>query len=274
MARMIPATVQFRESPAEGKLFAGLKESLDDSYTVLHHVQWLQKRPGRLSPDGETDFIIGHPGKGALCIEVKGGRVRYDSASGKWASLSRNGRLNEIRDPFKQATDSVYSLIEFTRTLPYWPAMWGPIGHAACFPDGKLDSRPLPHTPPERSSSMSRTCMTLHAFARRWMELSISTLNRRFSPSAKGLAILNSTLSRMTSSNPATTQSRARRGRACDRQAQRAAVRALEHARRQSARGGRRASGFGEDAHRAREGAPFGSERHACSHDLLQSPSR
>jgi hypothetical protein len=78
---------------------------------------------------------------------VKGGRVGYDSGTAQWTSRDRLGEVHDIRDPFTQAKDSAYSLLEFAKNLPSWPRAWGPIGHAVCFPDGRFDARPLPHTP-------------------------------------------------------------------------------------------------------------------------------
>lgn len=149
MARMIPSVMQFRQSPGEVRVYQALSVSLPDEYAVLHHVTWMQKRPGRRSPDGETDFIVTHPERGALAVEVKGGEMRFEAETGHWYSRSRSGEEYRLdKDPFDQARDATYSLIAYLNDLPDWPRRWGPIGYAVCFPDSQFDSRPLPHTSP------------------------------------------------------------------------------------------------------------------------------
>lgn len=149
MARMIPSPMQQKESLGEVIVYDALEAALPRAVTVLHHVQWVQKVSGRLSPDGETDFVIVHPRRGALILEVKGGEIRYVAEMGKWFSRSRNGRINEIKDPFYQARSACHSLLRFVKMLPSWPGDWGPIGYAVCFPDGEFVSAPLPQTPRE-----------------------------------------------------------------------------------------------------------------------------
>jgi len=57
---------------------------LPEDYTVLHHVP-VYKRPKRQGPllDGEIDFLVIHPTKGVLSIEVKGGGIERDAETGK-----------------------------------------------------------------------------------------------------------------------------------------------------------------------------------------------
>jgi len=146
---MVPASIQYKSSEAEAKVFAALARSLPVGWTVLHHVQWLQKRPGRDTPDGETDFVVIHPVHGALILEVKGGRVRYDSASGQWFTSGTGLGDVLIKDPVGQARDSTYALHRYVRAIPAWPQRWGPFAYAVCFPDGRLIGQSLPHVQPE-----------------------------------------------------------------------------------------------------------------------------
>jgi hypothetical protein len=148
MARMIPNSIQFRRSNAEVHLFGLLKRSLPDPYTVLHHVPWVRKRADDRARDGEADFVIVHPARGALVLEVKGGEMRYDAAEGQWWSRSRNGKEHRDKDPFDQARQACYDLRAFAGDLPGWPRGWGPFGYAVCFPDAVFSSAPLPHTDP------------------------------------------------------------------------------------------------------------------------------
>jgi len=148
MARMYPRSIRFRRSPAEVRAFSELERALPDEWVGLHHVRWIQRREGRGARDEEADFVLAHPGHGALVLEVKGGELRYDAHDG-WVSVDRSGREHPLdHDPFDRAKDRAHSLRRFLRALPGWPARWGPIGYAVWFPDAICRSLPLPHMEP------------------------------------------------------------------------------------------------------------------------------
>ncbi len=149
MVRMVPNSIQFRRSGAEVRLFGMFKLWLPDPYVVLHHVTWLRKRPADRARDGEADFVIVHPSRGALVLEVKGGEMRYDAAEGQWWSQSRDGSEHRDRDPFEQGRQACYDVKRFAETMPGWPRGWGPFGYAVWFPDGVFSSAPLPQMNPE-----------------------------------------------------------------------------------------------------------------------------
>jgi hypothetical protein len=147
---MHPRSITFTKSHAERQVFEALERALPDGYDVLHHVSWVQRRRGSGGKDGETDFVIAHPSRGVLVLEVKGGLVRYEAAGGRW--LTRPFGTNDdivIRDPFQQATDAKYDLRRWLQELPGWRREWGPFGHAVAFPGGLLHGAPLPQMEPK-----------------------------------------------------------------------------------------------------------------------------
>jgi Nuclease-related domain/AAA domain/UvrD-like helicase C-terminal domain len=147
---MIPSSIWSEASPAERRVFEELRRTLPDSYTVIHHVQWLQRRPGGGAGDGETDFVLVHPEHGVLILEVKGGGIRYEAATGRWFTQPRDGDEKPLmRSPFDQVVDAKHSLQRWLRELPGWRREWGPFGHAVCFPDAVTRGEPLPHMPRE-----------------------------------------------------------------------------------------------------------------------------
>ena len=82
--------------------------NLPHAYVVMHSYPWL--RPERDRPDGalregEADFLILHPARGLLVVEVKGGACELSARV--W---TRGGK--EIRDPFDQARRSKYALLK------------------------------------------------------------------------------------------------------------------------------------------------------------------
>jgi hypothetical protein len=145
---MFPSSIRSRRSGAEIRVFEALRDALDDDWTALHHVRWLQKELGKNARDGETDFLVAHPDHGMMALEVKGGEVSFDAASGEWTTRSKDKTESSIKDPFDQAKDASYALAKHLRSVPGWPSRWGPIGYAACFPGGRVGSALLPHMAP------------------------------------------------------------------------------------------------------------------------------
>jgi hypothetical protein len=131
MARMYPARPRVEtKSQAERRLYDVFRDGLPDDYVVFHSVAWQVRDTRSGAQDGEADFVIAHPNRGVLIIEVKGGHIRYDGTTGQWFSSEY-----AIKDPFEQARSSKHSLLEKLRDLPYWRGRWLTIGHAVAFPD-------------------------------------------------------------------------------------------------------------------------------------------
>lgn len=125
-------------SSAEAKLFEALSEQLDDDYLVLHSVAWIARPGGGGARDGECDFIVCHPHRGILVLEVKGGRIDLDYGSRTWTSTDKSGRVHAIKNPFEQAARGKHALIEKLADIPAWRKLGlgrVTIGHAAFFPD-------------------------------------------------------------------------------------------------------------------------------------------
>jgi len=100
-----PATI---EHDSERLVYVALKK-LPDGYEVLHSYPWL--RPNRTLQneplrEGEADFVVLHPRKGMLVIEVKGG----NSISLKERQWYRSNE--PLKDPFVQARRSQYALLD------------------------------------------------------------------------------------------------------------------------------------------------------------------
>ena len=108
MARFIPKVSTDTINHDSERIVYEALNRLSDEYIVLHSFPWL--RPMRDQADqplreGEADFIILHPKRGMLVLEVKGGAPLLQGRI--W---SRNGKA--IRDPFDQARRSRYALLE------------------------------------------------------------------------------------------------------------------------------------------------------------------
>ena len=142
MAKMLPdlsdAQLADLTSKAEVKVYRALRDCLPNEYVVFFQVGWILRQEKEQAKDGETDFVICHPKYGYYCIEVKGGGVGFDAASGKWFSVDRYKNKNEINNPINQALRAKYSIRTKLDENKRWRgfALNNVIrGHAVFFPD-------------------------------------------------------------------------------------------------------------------------------------------
>src|SRR5690348_10580888 len=113
MATMYPPnaeSIEFR-SAAEEKLYTLFSRKLAPEYHIVHSVAWHQSGKRRNPQDGEADFVIIHPDRGILVLEVKGGTI---TKSGRdYFTTNRYSRREKLqRNPFEQAKDSMYLLLK------------------------------------------------------------------------------------------------------------------------------------------------------------------
>ena len=136
MARMYPMPIQEdTNSQAERDLYQELHQQLDETYTIIHSATWQYLEAQRRVPrNGEADFVILHPTRGILVIEVKGGIITRDAQTGTWTSTSRTGQVFVIKNPFEQAKNSMYTILKDSKKAAKIPSFYT-IGHIVCFPD-------------------------------------------------------------------------------------------------------------------------------------------
>ena len=123
-------------SSAEIKFYEACT-NLNDNFHVFHSVAWISRTNGH-TLDGEADFLICHPDKGFLIVEVKGGRIDANYVSGDWSSTDRNGRKHKIKDPFRQSLKGKFDILEKIKDHKDWERMGRKrfsAGHAVFFPD-------------------------------------------------------------------------------------------------------------------------------------------
>ena len=139
MAKMYPGRLPANvESAAERRLFELFRTEFSDDFVVFYGVRWLAKRR-RGAMDGEADFIVAHPRYGVLVIEVKGGGIGYDSATGKYSSTDPSGAVHEIKDPFQQASTSMHALISKVNESEVTAKHQYRYGYAVALPDVEVD---------------------------------------------------------------------------------------------------------------------------------------
>jgi len=120
---------------AECEVYRRLGQVLDDSWSVYYSRPWwgISRTGGEI--DGEADFVVAHPARGVLFLEVKGGLVSHDPKTSKWLSRDRFGVNHGIKDPVQQAMRSKHELLKKFRTASSWPSERVRLRHGVILPD-------------------------------------------------------------------------------------------------------------------------------------------
>lgn len=108
MARLLPAISPDQISVDSERLVYDALRALPDEFVVLHSFPWLRPNRDLASEplrEGEADFVVLHPDRGLLVLEVKGGTPALRNRT--WFRGAK-----EMRDPFEQARRNRYALLE------------------------------------------------------------------------------------------------------------------------------------------------------------------
>ncbi len=149
MPRIFPSPFPFdlEDEPgrkAENAVYDAFEEFAPGKALVFYSVSWLGRpSPGSSPVDGEIDFVIAHPDKGILVIEVKGGKIHYDATKDHWYSVDGKGAEHRIDDPFDQVRRGKYALRDKIRQLPVWKHQHIKLGHCVIFPDSVRPDGPI-----------------------------------------------------------------------------------------------------------------------------------
>ena len=137
MARMYPNYEhELNSCYAESKAYQALK-ALPQEYMIFHSVSWIEKREYNPFHWYENDFLLIHPTKGMLVLEVKGGEIRFDNSTvyQKNTITKEEVALDHGNDPYNQAKNGMFYFIkqfksklgpEITNKIFIMPAVWFP----------------------------------------------------------------------------------------------------------------------------------------------------
>lgn len=125
-----------RYRAAEVKVWRRLREALGPDWTVFYSRPWLGVTRTGGERDGECDFVVAHPRRGFLAIEVKGGGISYDPSMEDWLSRDRDGFRHRISNPVEQAKKAKYELDRRLKASRGFPAARNyRMRHGVIFPD-------------------------------------------------------------------------------------------------------------------------------------------
>lgn len=146
MARMLPDVDPSQlQHTSEEPVYVALRDQLGDEYVVLHSYPWLRPWRGEALVEGEADFVVLHPTRGVLVLEVKGGEtIRHDGY--RWFRDTKGGP-REFQDPFKQAQRNMHALLDIARERSGGRIRKRDLvhGYAVVFPHMDYEGSPPPH---------------------------------------------------------------------------------------------------------------------------------
>lgn len=207
MANCIPLPdLAHSRSDAELRLLRALNDQLPSEFVIMHSVAWIAKPGGVGARDGETDILVAHPRLGLLVIEVKGGRISLDYPNRRWTSTDRHGIEHEIKNPFDQARQGKFGILEKLKEHPGWQRLRirrFNIGHAAFFPDigdgGRLCGPDAPPAIIGDQGDLAQLAIWVEQALSYWQGTSESALNEI---GTRGIEIVISIFARTATTRP------------------------------------------------------------------------
>lgn len=136
MAKFYPTIINsFHSSEGECLVYEALSK-LNNEYVVFHSYRWLGEINQRRS-EGEAEFVVLHPQKGILSIEVKAGSIAY--YNGNWIQTNRHTKESKIIDPVGQAAESQYRIQNYLRR--HFNGQIPVVGRAVWFPSVSIHDK-------------------------------------------------------------------------------------------------------------------------------------
>ena len=189
MAKMIPSRLAPETPASERRVYQRFQSELPGTWTVIHSQRFLLPVNGRIR-DGELDFLVLDPSRGAVGLEVKGGRVARTSEG--WFSVDRRNEPHPIKDPAKQARNAIYALARYWEDAPNFGGKGFQCAYcwAVVFPDMECLGDLGPDLPRDVIMDRADVLDAQSGADRLFRQLP----SRRTPPSAKGVKALVATL--------------------------------------------------------------------------------
>ena len=117
MATMYPGTMDRGAPRSERDVYECLRDGLPEDWSVIHGKRF-NLRPDRVGSraiEGELDFLVIHPKRGALALEVKGGQEIGQDDQGWYSIPYGQTQKKRIKNPGRQVQDGVHKLLPYIR---------------------------------------------------------------------------------------------------------------------------------------------------------------
>lgn len=147
---------------AERKVFNALRDFLPAEFHAYYSRPWWGLDASGGEKHGEADFVVAHPDKGVIFLEVKGGRVSFEPSSDTWSSTDQHGISHRIKDPIDQAMKCLHSFLGMFKQDQIWPRGLIKITYAAILPDT--------HEPPVNKQVVGKHPKGLFLFGNKFPE--------------------------------------------------------------------------------------------------------
>ena len=180
------------KSTAEGKVFSALRDGLSNDWEVFHSASVILRDHAAGAQDDESDFVLSHPEKGIVSLEVKGGGI--ECRFGEWYRLARGGGRERMSYPFTQALDHRYELNRKLETAPEWGGRDVFIVHALAFPDISVHGLVLAPDAPDGLLLDRSDLADVESGIERVLAYHRGSRDRRGPPGVDGAAIVRETL--------------------------------------------------------------------------------
>ena len=195
MARTFPRTLldEDLKSLAERKVFEALRDQLSDEWSVFHSASVIYRDHAQGARDDEGDFVLCHPERGIICLEVKGGGL--ECQHGTFYRLPAGGGKRErMPDPFGRALDHRYALQRKIAEVDGWLDRRLFLIHALAFPDISVHKLVLgPDAPPQIVADRN-DLSDMGAVIERVLAYHEGSRDKRVAPGPDGEAMLEALL--------------------------------------------------------------------------------
>jgi hypothetical protein len=179
------------KSTAERKVFDDLRDQLPDEWDAFHSASLIFRDAASGAQDGESDFVLAHPERGIISLEVKGGGI--ECRHGEWYRL--NGKTRErIADPFGQALDHRYDLGRKLKDVHGWERHDLLLVHALAFPDISVHKLVLASDAPPQLIIDREACKDIAAAIDRVLAYHAGAREQRTTLGPSGMERLRNTL--------------------------------------------------------------------------------
>jgi hypothetical protein len=186
---------QLRRDPlrrAEVKVFDALAETLPGGWHVFYSRPWLGLTQTGGERDGECDFVVVHPDRGVLTLEVKGGGIAFDPLKDRWTSHDGRGNEWEIKNPITQAMQAKHIILNKAKVQRGWPQIFVRFRHGVVFPDAPPPAGDLGADRPRELFCCRPDIPRLH----KWIEQRLSGGEGERGPGPTGVAALQNILAK------------------------------------------------------------------------------